>query len=122
MRGPQHALGAGITVAGSSLALNHDTDKSAEQRVAEAIASGGLAAGLGSLPDWLEPATHPNHRQFFHSFTFGLMIAGGVYQLYRWQPTDDWDRLLRVVGLVAGGAYITHLIMDSTTKKSLPLI
>lgn len=122
MNRQQHALGAAVAVGASSLALSAKASKSAEQRAAEALGSAALAAALGSIPDWLEPASHPNHRQFFHSIAFGLIIGRGIYDLYRWQPTDDWGCVLRVVGVVAGGAYITHLIMDATTKKSLPLM
>lgn len=122
MNRQQHALGAAIAVGASSLVLSVDADKSTEQRAVEALGSGALAATLGSIPDWLEPASHPNHRQFFHSIAFGLTIGRSIYGLYHWQPADDWDRMLRVVGLVAGGAYLTHLIMDAATKKSLPLL
>ena len=87
-----------------------------------AAVAGGLGALCGSLPDVLEPAIHPNHRQFFHSVAFGVLLGRGLLSLYRWQPDDDAGRMLRAIGLVASGAYLTHLVMDATTAKSIPLV
>lgn len=84
------------------------------------VACGGAACG--TLPDLVEPAIHPNHRQFFHSVTFAALLAIGLYEIYLWQPQTDADKLIKVVLLIAGGAYLVHLIMDSQTKKSLPVI
>lgn len=39
-----------------------------------------LAAICTNLPDILEPATNPHHRQFFHSFAFAVVIGGSMYE------------------------------------------
>lgn len=42
------------------------------------IVGAGLAVLLTNLPDQMEPATHPNHRQFFHSVAcaaYGVHLA-----------------------------------------------
>jgi len=84
---------------------------------------GGLAASMfTNLPDMLEPATSPNHRAFFHSLVFGGLLVAGMGELWRWRPEDELDQLIRTLGLLAGGAYLVHLALDFTTKKSLPLL
>ena len=93
-----------------------------DQATGNAIASGGIGALCGSLPDLLEPAVHPNHRQFFHSVVFAAVLIEGGRRIYRWQPDNDWQRLVRGLALITGGAYLVHLAMDATTAKSLPLL
>ena len=118
----QHAMGAALAVGTSALLLNANTDKTPEQRAVEALGSAALAGALGSIPDWLEPATNPHHRQFFHSVTALSLLVGGLHKVYRWQPQEPHHELLKTVALIGGGAYLVHLLMDATTPKSLPLI
>jgi inner membrane protein len=82
----------------------------------------GLGAGFGTLPDILEPAFHPNHRQFFHSVAFGMLVGLGLYKTYQWAPDSTLGEVFRAVALVGGTAYLVHLLMDATTTKSLPLM
>jgi membrane-bound metal-dependent hydrolase YbcI (DUF457 family) len=82
----------------------------------------GLAALVTNLPDLLEPALHPHHRQFFHSVVFVGLIGLAGYKLYTWEPNDDWERVLRFLLLVGCGAVLVHLAMDALTKRSLPLV
>jgi inner membrane protein len=86
------------------------------------IAMGAAAACLPSLPDILEPAVHPNHRQFFHSVAMALAIAYGMHRAYKWEPQEDWERAVRMLLLVGGAAYLAHLARDAFTAKSLPLV
>ncbi|MDI1301000.1 MAG: metal-dependent hydrolase [bacterium] len=113
-----HAVGAATTV-GIGLWLE---EQARGVNTATPYVGTGLAAFMGSLPDLMEPAHHPHHRQFFHGVTFAVGLGYGLYRLYRWTPEEDWERLLRFVGLVAGGAYLTHLAMDATTAHSIPLL
>jgi len=103
------------------LAHIHHEAKNGESTLKPLI-SGLAAAGLGKLPDQLEPAIHPNHRQFFHSLAMAGMVGYGMYKTYKWQPDDPVYQMLRWVLLIAGGAYLTHLVMDRFTAKSLPLV
>ena len=93
-----------------------------EQTVAHAVA--GCAGGycFGTLPDVIEPAINPHHRQFFHSLIFAGVVGYGLCRLYQWEPGSPELKALRMVGLIAGGAYLVHLALDATTKRSLPLI
>ena len=86
------------------------------------VASAGLAACLGCVPDRLEPAIHPNHRQFFHSFAVGALLIYAGKKIYDWHPEDDLSKTAKYLALVAIAAYGVHLAMDALTKKSLPLV
>lgn len=116
--GVDHRIGAAL-VAGA-VAYNHE--KANGQQTTQPVMAAGLAAMLGTLPDIIEPASHPNHRQFFHSVSMLGLIGYGAHKLYTWQPKDRFENALRFMSLVACGAYVTHLLMDSATPKSLPLI
>lgn len=86
------------------------------------LVAAGLAAGCGTLPDILEPALHPNHRQAFHSVAFGALLGMGLYKVYCREPGTLPETMMRSAVLVAGTAYLVHLVMDATTRKSLPLL
>ncbi len=86
------------------------------------LAMGAAAALMPSLPDVLEPAVNPNHRKFFHSVVFALLIGQGMHKAYKWDAKSDWERIVRVLLLAGGAAYLAHLARDAFTAKSLPLI
>ena|ERR1700722_14414163 len=77
---------------------------------------------FGTLPDWVEPATNPNHRQFFHSLVFAGLVGYGLYRLYQWDPDSPEEKMLRFIVLAAVGAYLVHLALDATTPRSLPMV
>lgn len=86
-----------------------------------------LAAAVGAvsgrLPDILEPALrNPHHRQFFHSFVVLIAAGYGLKKVYEWKPEDNLEALARGVLLFAGAGYISHLLLDATTARSLPII
>ena len=113
-----HRLMAAACIAGVAAA----DWKEGDHWVKHPVVAAGAAASCGTLPDLLEPALHPNHRQFFHGVVFAFGLGVGLYQLYEWEPDTDPKRLLRGALLVAGAAYLVHLAMDACTRKSLPLI
>lgn len=122
----QHAIvGAAV---GGGLALLYELSKSVDpndrrsvwQRVdwgrVAAYAAVGLAIGL--LPDILEPATSPNHRKFFHSIAMmGLTGFGSLGE-----HTERWPAESREKTRICAGAYVSHLLLDAMTRKSLPWI
>jgi len=114
-----HALFAAAMVGGAHAV--HDLQRHG-QLTAAPLLTGGMATVLASLPDWIEPATNPHHRQFFHSFVFGGVVVYVTYRLYRWETESPWQEFLRWLGMVAGGAYVVHLICDSGTPRSLPML
>jgi membrane-bound metal-dependent hydrolase YbcI (DUF457 family) len=82
-----------------------------------------LVAALASgLPDVLEPATSPHHRQFCHSAAFAALVSLGMKKLYDWVPATSDEALIRDVLLSVGFGYMAHLCADSTTAMGLPLV
>ncbi len=72
-------------------------------------------AGAGLLPDLLEPADSPKHRKFCHSILAGVLIAywiGGKHTK-KWSPTK-W-----LIWSVIGVGYLSHLVADARTPKSI---
>jgi inner membrane protein len=92
------------------------------RQTAAPLVNGTVAAVLTGLPDKVEPALHPNHRQFFHSIAFAAIVGYGVYKAYKWEPKDQSGHFLRWLAMLAGGAYLVHLAMDACTPKGLPLL
>lgn len=117
--GSDHAAGAFAAVLIGHAAVEANTTG---EVTAAPLASATLGALLGSLPDIIEPAIHPHHRQFFHSVAFGLAVAWGMAKVFEWKPTEPAHRLVRGVGLIAGTAYLAHLLMDASTPRSIPLV
>jgi membrane-bound metal-dependent hydrolase YbcI (DUF457 family) len=78
-----------------------------------------LLSAFGALvPDILEPATGPNHRSLFHSFTALFVIGFFTLGILSGQSSFS---AVAVVGFAAVG-HISHLVMDARTKKGLPAI
>lgn len=119
MNAAAHALRAATMVGGVHVA--HDLHRHGQLTPAPLV-TGGLATMLASLPDWIEPATNPHHRQFFQSLIFGCAVGYGTYRLYKYQPETPMQAWLRWLGMIAGGAYLAHLICDAGTPRSLPLL
>ena len=82
----------------------------------------GTGAAFAKLPDILEPATNPHHRQFCHSLVVLTIIGYGVKKVYDWKPEDRAGEFWRAVALCAGVGYISHLVLDASTPRSLPVI
>ena len=100
----------------------HADERTRGEATALPIVGAGFAALATNLPDILEPAVNPHHRQFFHSLVFaGLLIAGGK-ALYDWNPETHEGRFWRKARLIGLGAYLCHLALDATTPRSLPFL
>lgn len=82
----------------------------------------GASTIFARLPDWIEPATNPHHRQLFHSISFLAMLGYGMKKTYDWKPEDKGGQILRFFALCAGAGYISHLMLDGITPRSLPLL
>jgi inner membrane protein len=85
------------------------------------VAAPLIGAAVARLPDILEPALHPNHRQLFHSITTLLAVGTGVIKAYKWEPETPFEGVLRGLIVLGGVAYISHLLADGSTPKGLPL-
>jgi len=116
--GPVHRAVA-MAAVGAAL-LKNDVDRG--EKTPKPILGAILAALATNLPDFLEPATNPSHRQFFHSVAFAGAVGYGISKLHEWEPGDKWDEYLKTGALVVGYAYLIHLALDSLTAKSLPML
>ena len=118
MNGPTHRLVAGSAAA---LYVAHRQHVAGTPSVRPVLA--GVAAALTTcLPDILEPATSPNHRQFFHSLVWAGLIVAAVNKLREWKPTKPSEILLKDLAMCAAAGYLIHLALDAMTKKSLPIL
>lgn len=86
------------------------------------MAGAALAACATNVPDLLEPASHPGHRRFFHSFTFAGLLGYAGYRVYKWETDGEFEAIVRFALLAGIGAYLIHLLMDARTPKGLPLL
>jgi membrane-bound metal-dependent hydrolase YbcI (DUF457 family) len=116
------ALVHGLVAGGAGFAFASHEETKLGQRTLMPMAAGGATVLLTRLPDRLEPAIHPDHRQFFHSLAFAAMVGYATQRAYRWQPTEDWQKLLKWLAVLAGVGYLTHLVCDAVTPRSLPLV
>ena len=116
--GSTHQIAGAL--AGLGICLVDDSGE--KQEPLPPLAAATVGALVGKLPDQLEPALHPNHRQFFHCvLVFGL-LGYGIDQAYCWEPQSTTDVWVRRALLVAGASYLSHLALDALTKRSLPLV
>ncbi|MGH8322705.1 MAG: hypothetical protein ACRETD_02730 [Steroidobacteraceae bacterium] len=78
------------TAALSAGLLLHAEDRKRGQLTAWPIAGAGAAALATNVPDVLEPALAPNHRQFFHSCSMAheTVARAAVPGGYRRAPAD----------------------------------
>ena len=116
--GTTHCLIAAVSI--GAILGNQETRN--RERSPKPLIGAALGVALTNIPDLLEPAVHPHHRQFFHSVAFCCLVGWGTYELYKWDPDEEWKKVIRFALLVGGGALIIHLALDAITKRSLPLI
>lgn len=116
--GNNHRLFAALTIGDISLSQNTEN----EDALKEALINSSVAVLATNLPDLLEPATNPHHRQFFHCVAFGGLVASAGYMLYEWNPEERWECIVRNLLLVGCGSYLLHLLADSFTPRGLPLV
>lgn len=115
--GKQHILiGAGIGVA-AWLVYCKLADRPV--KLLETALAAGVGAIGGLVPDLLEPALHPNHRQFFHSYVAsGLLVVANHHVL----RNREIDPALRAAVHLGSLGFASHLLADAGTPKGLPLV
>lgn len=117
--GPTHSIVGGFSGLAVVL-LDKDDNGNRNHNPLPAIVVGDV---FGRLPDLLEPSLkNPHHRQFFHSLVILGLVGYGTKKVYNWQPEDTIESILRFLALCAGAAYMSHLLLDAVTPRSLPLI
>ena len=113
-----HRIVAGL-VAGGFAALEESRNGESSGRP---LAAGGIGALAGARPDLLEPASHPRHRQFFHSAAFAVGVGYAWYRCCKWEPKSAVESTIRLALLCGGLGCLVHLIQDGFTPAGLPLI
>ncbi len=79
----------------------------------------GTAYVLGSLPDWIEPSLgNPNHRQFFHSATFVVMLVAIQQSDWLKAQAAPTQAIIRAVIF----QYLVHVGADALTPRSVPFV
>ncbi len=116
------ANGADHTAAGALTGLAMACYRQHKGKPVNPLLAIGASTVFAKLPDWIEPATNPHHRQFFHSITFLAMLGYGLKKTHDWKPEDTGGQILRFLALCAGAGYISHLALDGFTPRSLPLL
>jgi len=86
------------------------------------VAAVTVSTLFAKLPDILEPATNPHHRQFFHSVGVLGAVGYSMKKVYDWEPKDNVEIVVRFLALSASAGYLSHLLLDATTPMSLPII
>lgn len=113
----QHALiGAGVGAVGWFLYCKL-VDRPIE--IGELLLATGVGMIGGLLPDFLEPALHPNHRQFFHSYAAGVVLAHANHHVSR--NTQMPAHARAAVHLISLG-FLSHLAADAQTPNGLPWV
>ncbi|WP_319408754.1 metal-dependent hydrolase [uncultured Desulfosarcina sp.] len=117
--GLTHAVAGGLSCLAVA-ALDKDENGNINHNPLPAI---GMGAVIGKLPDILEPSLkNPHHRQFFHSLAILGLVGYGTKKVYDWQPQDTLESIVRFLTLCAGAAYMSHLLLDAATSRSIPLL
>lgn len=119
MRAAAHVAISGVSALAAVAMIKH---RHPAARLPDPVFAGIVAALASGIPDYLEPADHPHHRQFCHSEVFAAALIALMKRLYDWIPTTPGQELLRDALLSIGFGYLAHLSADATTTMGLPLI
>lgn len=112
MNGKQHRqIGAAFGVGYAVIRHFYEKQKDSELEFnwGDLLLNAGIGYLLGSLPDWIEPATNPNHRKFFHSVVAGSLVVYGAFGKH----SENWDDQIKKLIQSAALPYISHLAADS---------
>lgn len=139
------------TLAGCGVAAYRVCEQEPLNMLLEVI--GGSIGGYigGRLPDVIEPASYPGHRQLAHSAATSTVIGIGSYKLL--EQWEDWcrsraeryrrereqgvlsgfDEFLYILAEIMlhiatgtlsglGAGYFSHLVLDGGTSAGLPIL
>jgi inner membrane protein len=114
----QHAVIGGM--AGGSTYVAMCSYYKRQARLDELLICIGVGVATAAVPDLLEPALHPHHRQIAHSFTTGGVLAKLATE--KCFTNCEWDQLQKIVLAAAIAGYLSHLVADACTPRCLPII
>ena len=117
MNRPEHAA-VGAAVGGIAY-LGLCWFKEERPGIGGLLMSVGAGAAVACLPDFLEPAVHPNHRTLIHSV---VVNAGLGIALRRLWLNAEGCPAQKTLWISLGLAYLSHSALDLMTPKSLPFL
>jgi membrane-bound metal-dependent hydrolase YbcI (DUF457 family) len=97
----------------------YKNSKNEKLSFAELCGAALLGGAMGILPDILEPAkNNPHHRRIFHSLALlsCFLLKDGLYDEFQLNERQ------RDFCNIALSGYSSHLIVDSFSPRSLPII
>ena len=80
-----------------------------------------VSTAAAVVPDIVEPALTPNHRGFAHSLVTGSALARVAWDRCGDQ-NQDWEQFEKILFASAAAGYLSHLVADGCTPRSLPLL
>lgn len=126
MKAEQHAI-AGMVAGGIAAAVPHMVEGITPPDGYDILPAVLLGCAIGtaaaSIPDFLEPSKKlgPNHRGLFHSWAVLVALGAAWYAIYKGR-TGTNSRLAWTLIQPAIAGYVSHLVTDMPSKKSLPLL
>jgi inner membrane protein len=115
----EHALYGGLAGGVTYLVMCQYYERQPD--LLELLICSGAAVLSGGLPDAIEPAIHPHHRQFAHSFTTGgILLRIATYQCGVENSGLGQFQKILLASAIAG--YLSHLIADACTPRCVPLV
>ena len=80
-----------------------------------------VSTAAAMVPDILEPALSPNHRNVAHSLVAGSALLS--FAKHRCGADNrDWEELQKILWAAATSGYLSHLVADASTPRGLPLL
>ena len=105
-------------LAGAGVHLAHKS-RTGQQPTFFGTLFAALAGSIGgTIPDDLEPPDNPNHRGPCHS------VSAGIALLRQWQRLSESGNIpphVKDILESTYAGYMSHLLLDATTPKGLPL-
>jgi membrane-bound metal-dependent hydrolase YbcI (DUF457 family) len=90
-----------------------------EPKLGECLLCVGVGLITAGVPDIVEPAIYPCHRQLAHSVTAGGLMT--KIAMEKCGGENGWD-FQNVLLTVAIAGYVSHLVLDGCTPRGLPLL
>lgn len=116
---PSRKAHAWLGAVGSVATYILECNRRGQQPQIEEVLASAIGGGVtGIAPDVVEPATNPNHREFFHSGILGLGLGKGVQEIDGLNLTEKQKAMARALAI----GYLSHLAADATTPKGLQMV
>lgn len=86
----------------------------------EMLGCAAVSTAMALVPDIVEPALTPNHRGLAHSLMTGSVLLRVACERCATQ-NRHWEEFQKILFASAAAGYLSHLVADGCTPRSLPL-